>query len=72
MDGGKSRIPVLTYRDEHTNRKASTNSEKGKVLTKCFFPPKPPGLETLHRDIIDMGPCCEVDSITKEQIKRQL
>src|SRR5260370_39110710 len=72
MDGGKSRIPVLTYRSGNTESKAATNEEKGKALAGSFFLLKPPHLVEPQGETVDTEPCCKADHITKEQIKKQL
>ena len=69
-DGGKSRIPALTYKMENTEKKATTNVEKSKALAKSFFPTKPP--PTTQEDPSEYDPCCTAERISREQIKRQL
>jgi hypothetical protein len=70
MDGGKSRIPILTYKMVDEERKANTNREKGKALANSFFPVKP---TQASQDISDDHElCCTADPISKEQLDRQL
>ena len=73
-DGGKSRIPGLKYKDsaDGDEKLAASNTEKSKVLAKCFFPTKPPALppQTPNPDQQDAD--IEALNITREQILRQL
>jgi len=41
-DGGKTRIPTLVYKVGKVETLANSNSDKGRVLAKVFFPDKPP------------------------------
>jgi hypothetical protein len=69
-DGGKSRIPILTYKMVDGERKANTNGEKGKALANSFFSVKP--TQALRDISDDHEPCCTADPISKEQLDRQL
>jgi hypothetical protein len=69
-DGGKNRIPALTYKAGNEERKASSNGEKGTVLAKNFFPDRPPTPGQVEST--EYSPCCTADRINKEQIGRQL
>src|SRR5712672_4209163 len=60
-DGGKSRIPVLIYKEEGVEKKAALNKEKGDVLAKSFFPTKPLG--ALSEENGEYRPCCPADHI---------
>jgi hypothetical protein len=40
-DGGRAKIPKLKHKVGDEELTASTNEEKSRVLTKCFFPTKP-------------------------------
>ncbi len=71
-DGGKSRIPILTHRNGGTERKAATNEEKGNMLASCFFLPKLPQPAMTQGELPDIEPCCKADTITKDQLRRQL
>jgi hypothetical protein len=70
LDGGKNRIPALIYKEGNEERKASSNGKKGAVLAKNFFPDRPP--MSGQDDTTDHPPCCIADSISTEQIRRQL
>jgi len=70
-DRGKARIPALKYSKGEEDRIATTNSEKGTVLAKGFFPHK------LHSQdpsegAIYLEACCKADGVMEEQIHRQL
>jgi hypothetical protein len=69
-DGGKSRIPVLKLTQDGQETTAVTNEEKSSMLAKTFFPPRPPDGELLQ--FVYPKPVCQLDPISKEQIKRQL
>ena len=69
-DGGKSRIPVLTLTKNGSESTATTNAEKSTMLAKTFFPSKPPQESPLR--FVYPEPICSFDSISKEQVKRQL
>jgi hypothetical protein len=70
-DGGSLRIPALKHKIGEVLATAATNSEKGQVLAKSFFPAKP--LQKTHADHTDYPPQCEkAGKITKEAIKCQL
>ena len=68
-DGGKNRIPPLTYKIGNSETKATTNSEKGKVLAKNFFPDSPPRSD--QEDTMEYTPCCVAEKITKEHTVAQ-
>jgi hypothetical protein len=51
-------------------KKATTNCDKSKALAKSFFLTKPPSM--VQEEEVEQDPCCAADSITKEQIERQL
>ena len=69
-DGGKSRIPTLTCASSDSVKRVTTNGEKSKELAKSFFLSKPHKFNQM--DPSENDPCCMADSITKEQIERQL
>ena len=50
---------------------ATTNSKKGTVLAKGFFPQKP-HLQDPSEGAIYPEACCKADGVTEEQICRQL
>jgi len=70
-DGGNSKIPTLKYKAGSNKYTAQTNKEKGRILAKSFFPPrpnpKPPGTPTTYPP-----QCTKADQITREAIQRQL
>jgi ribonuclease HI len=69
-DGGKSRIPTLNCGTGESVKRVTTNGEKSKELAKNFFPTKP--REIIQEEVGEYDPCCAADSITREQIERQL
>jgi len=70
-DGGKARIPTLIHRTSKVEASANTNSDKGWVLAKVFFPEKPPTDAALENCTYP-DQCESEGSITTEQIKAQL
>ena len=70
-DGGKARIPVLSFKEERRELLARTNDEKSITLAKGFFPPRPvvsrslAGYEYLQE-------CKAASAITAEQLRGQL
>ncbi len=72
-DGGKTRIPDLSYAEEDTHRKASTNGDKSSSLAKAFFPPKPDAQHhTSSLESQPKPPVCKMDPISSDQIRRHL
>jgi ribonuclease HI len=70
-DGGNSKIPVLKYKTENTEREAKTNEEKGSILAKSFFPPKPhPEPPAAAEEYPPQ--CSKADKISREAVLRQL
>jgi ribonuclease HI len=70
-DGGSSKIPPLKYKVGNVDQIARTNEEKGHILARGFFPPKP------HPEPPVTAPtyppqCSKTSQITKEAIQRQL
>ena len=70
-DGGKTRIPVLTYKDGEETRTASTNKEKGRALARNFFPAKPRSDNSLAGHKYPKA-CSRAGKVTQEQIHAQL
>lgn len=70
LDGGKSRIPILTHKTGSIKTKATMNDKKSKVLAKTFFPIKPPAPS--QEEIVEHNPCCTAERISSEHIMRQL
>ena len=70
-DGGKARIPALKYREGEIDSTAVTNSEKGLVLAKGFFPRKLQ-MQDSQGSAEYPKACCKASGVTKEQILRQL
>ena len=70
-DGGSSKIPTLRHITNNIERLAKTNDEKGIVLAKSFFPPKPHP-EPPITDTEYPPPCSKTNKITREIIARQL
>jgi len=70
-DGSKARIPTLIHRTGKVEASANTNSDKGQVLAKVFFPEKPPADAALE-NCTYLDQCESKGSITTEQIKVQL
>jgi len=70
-NGGKARIPTLIHRTGEVEASANTNSDKGRVLAKVFFPEKPPADAALENCTYP-DQCESKGSITTEQIKAQL
>ena len=70
-DGGSSKIPTLKYNTNGTELLAKTNEEKGRILAKTFFPPKPhPEPPTTNANYPPQ--CGKAQQITREIITRQL
>jgi len=70
-DGSKDRIPVLKIIVDRQEISAQTNSEKGDVLAKGFFPPKP-AVSTVPPNA-EYPPQCQADvRITADQLQKQL
>lgn len=70
MDESKSRIPVLSYKAENCEKRATSNEEKSNALVKSFFLSKLQA-ETLVEET-EYNPCCKADCISTEHIRRQL
>ena len=69
-DGGRSRIPVLKITRNGRETTATSNEEKSSMLARTFFPPKPQEDVPLH--FVYPKPISDIDTISREQIKRQL
>jgi hypothetical protein len=70
-DRGKARIQALKFSIGEEDRTATTNSEKGTVLAKGFFPRKPHSQDPSEGAIYPEA-CCKTDAVMEEQILRQL
>ena len=70
-DRGKTRIPVLTFKEGEVNCTASTNQEKGRILARNFFPTKPCADASLAGHKYPKV-CSHTGKITHEQICMQL
>ena len=70
-DGGKARIPTLSYKSGDTDITAVTNSEKGTALAKGFFPQKPP-MPANQVEFEYPQACTKAGKVTKDQIRKQL
>ena len=70
-DRAKARIPALIHKDGETELTARTNDEKSQALAKSFFPTKPVE-EGIELDFAYLPPCCDPDTIIKEQITIQI
>ena len=69
-DGGRMCIPTLQVTDPVTKRimhEATTNEEKGKLLFKTFFPPKP-ATSSVPENAWYPRPCWIFQNITNEKI----
>ena len=69
-DGGRSRIPVLKMTRNGRETTTTSNEEKSSMLARTFFPPKPQEDVPLH--FVYPKPISDIDTISREQIKRQL
>ena len=70
-DGGKARIPTLKYKLGEEDKTAVTNSEKGTVLARGFFPQKPQ-IQDFQEGTEYPQACTKAGKVTKEQIRKQL
>jgi len=70
-DGGKARIPTLVYKVGEVENSANSNSDKGRILAKVFFPDKPPADGELANYMYPEQ-CESEGSITSDQISAQL
>jgi len=70
-DGGKARIPTLVYKVGEVENSANSNSDKGHILAKVFFPDKPPADGKLANYMYPKQ-CESEGSITSDQISTQL
>jgi ribonuclease HI len=70
-DGGSSKIPPLKYKVDDTDLIARSNDEKGRILAKGFFPPKPRP-EPPEAASTYPPQCSKASQLTKEAIQRQL
>ena len=72
-DGNNSRIPVLKKQAGESERIATTNEEKSKMLVETFFPTSYPApLDTVQVREEEVEPACEMDRITRDQITRHM
>jgi len=70
-DGGKARILALKYSIGEEDRTATTNSDKGSLLAKGFFPQKPQ-MQDPSENAEYPEACSKAGDVTAEQILRQL
>lgn len=70
-NGGKTRIPALSYKEGEETHTASTNQEKECVLAKNFFPEKPCANDSLVGHKYPKACSC-TGKVTQEQIRIQL
>jgi len=70
-DGSKTRIPMLVYKVGEVETSANSNSDKGHVLAKVFFPDKPPADGNIENYTYP-DQCESKGSITSDQINAQL
>ena len=70
-DCGRTRIPDLNFIDNRGQQRASSNTDKGNILAKTFFPSKPQDSGVTVKPVTPK-PICKMDSISREQIRRTL
>ena len=72
-DRSKTRIPDLKFTKEGQQHSASTNTDKGEILARTFFPDKPKDAQMGNEEeTIAPAPVDKMGPITEEQIQRQL
>jgi ribonuclease HI len=71
-NGTSTRIPTLRKQSGESERIASTNEEKSKMLGETFFPTPSVTEAEVEQETPEGEPVCDMDEITKDQILKHL